>query len=85
MWELYPYEEIKGYDKYVYLMNGSEDRDQTPTFDAYNERTTPASPSCEMHIVEGAAHDFGFNEYMDQADMLTAYLQKVGVFAAANV
>ena len=84
MWELYPYEEIKGYDKYVYLMNGSEDRDQTPTFDAYNERTTPASPSCEMHIVEGAAHDFGFNEYMDQADMLTAYLQKVGVFAAAN-
>ena len=81
MWELYPYEEIKSFDKYVYIMNGSEDRDQTPTLDAYNARTVPASSSCEMHIVEGAGHDFGLNQYLGQGEYLTAYLTKAGVLA----
>lgn len=79
MWDLYPYEEIKSFDKYVYIMNGSEDRDQTPTQDAYNERTVPASPSCEMHIVEGAGHDFNASQYLNQGPDLTAYLTKAGV------
>lgn len=82
MWELYPYEEIKAYDKYVYIMNGTEDSDQTPTFDAYNERTVPAAPSCELHMVEGAGHNFGRDDYLGQSDMLDAYLQKVGVSSA---
>lgn len=74
-------EEIAQFDKYVYIMNGTLDRDQTAVVDAYNARTVPAAPSCELHMVEGADHYFSTAEYLSQGEFLDDYLVKIGVFA----
>lgn len=74
-------DQIGSFDKYVFLMNGTEDRDQTETLDAYNARPVPAAPSCELHMVEGADHYFSESEYHQMDEYLDVYLVKIGIFA----
>lgn len=75
-------DKIGTFDKYVYIMNGTLDRDQTETVEAYNARTVPAAPSCEIHMVESADHYFSTPEYLAQGEFLDVYLAKIGVFPA---
>ena len=79
MWELYPYEELKGYDKRVLVMYGSEDTDQTPTIEAYNSRTMPESPSCDVIFLEGVGHNFVTKDYNAAEPDILAYLRKMGI------
>lgn len=81
MWNLYPYEEIVKFDKPVYIMYGSEDTPQDEAEAAYNGREVPVSPSCEVHVVEGAGHNFSNEEYASLADSVTEYLRNVGAVA----
>lgn len=84
MWDLYPYEEIKAYDKQVLVLYGTEDTDQTPTIEAYNERTVPASPSCDFVKLEGVGHNFVTKDYNAAQPAILSYLQKTGIISATQ-